>query len=308
MTTRVLLDTDIGSHLDDALCLSYLLARDDCELVGITTVGGEADRRAMLANTVCWASGQAVPVLPGSELTRDGPDSLARAPQAVYLSRWPRQERIPSGGATALMSGLIRAYPNEVVLLAIGPLTNVARLMRQDPTCIELLRALYVMGGVFGPERRAVEPWERNTSADPTAARLIYTARVARHRTIGLDVSRQVNMRWADLAKRLRREALGPVYEWAEDSLDDDETVGLSDVLAAASALDEHICRFERGTVSVELVDVANDDGTKSPRASTTFQPSADTGPHEVALGVRVDRFFDGFWAELGTSSSRSHS
>jgi inosine-uridine nucleoside N-ribohydrolase len=47
---KILLDTDIGTDVDDAVCLAYLLAHPECELVGITTVTGEADKRASLAS------------------------------------------------------------------------------------------------------------------------------------------------------------------------------------------------------------------------------------------------------------------
>lgn len=54
----VILDTDIGSDIDDALCLAYLLRQPRCEFVGITTVTGEAQQRAMLADAVCRAAGR----------------------------------------------------------------------------------------------------------------------------------------------------------------------------------------------------------------------------------------------------------
>jgi len=43
--TKVLLDTDIGTDIDDAVCLAYLLQRPDCELLGITTVTGQPVER-----------------------------------------------------------------------------------------------------------------------------------------------------------------------------------------------------------------------------------------------------------------------
>jgi inosine-uridine nucleoside N-ribohydrolase len=52
MPTKLILGTDIGSDIDDALCLTYLLSHPDCELLGITTVTGEADKRAMLASVL----------------------------------------------------------------------------------------------------------------------------------------------------------------------------------------------------------------------------------------------------------------
>jgi inosine-uridine nucleoside N-ribohydrolase len=60
---KILLDTDLGGDIDDALALAYLLKQPQCELVGITTVGGESEKRAALASALCYAAGQAaVPV------------------------------------------------------------------------------------------------------------------------------------------------------------------------------------------------------------------------------------------------------
>ena len=46
---KIILDTDIGSDIDDAVCLAYLLAQPECELVGITTVSGEPEKRAAVS-------------------------------------------------------------------------------------------------------------------------------------------------------------------------------------------------------------------------------------------------------------------
>ena len=50
---KVILDTDIGCDIDDALCLTYLLEKKDCDLVGITVVSGQVQLRAELASAVC---------------------------------------------------------------------------------------------------------------------------------------------------------------------------------------------------------------------------------------------------------------
>ena len=61
--TKVLLDTDIGTDVDDAVCLAYLLSHPDCELLGITTVTGEAVKRASLASVLCKAAGREIRIL-----------------------------------------------------------------------------------------------------------------------------------------------------------------------------------------------------------------------------------------------------
>ena len=67
MTKKIILDTDIGSDIDDAVCLAYLLSHPDCDLMGITTVSGEPVKRAMLASAICKAVNRNIPIYPGSE-------------------------------------------------------------------------------------------------------------------------------------------------------------------------------------------------------------------------------------------------
>ena len=67
MTTKVILDTDIGSDIDDAICLAYLLAQPKCELLGITTVSGQVNERAQIANAICKVAVRNIPIFPGIE-------------------------------------------------------------------------------------------------------------------------------------------------------------------------------------------------------------------------------------------------
>ena len=123
MTTKVLLDTDIGSDIDDAVCLAYLLAQPECELLGITTVTGEADKRAMLASALCKVAGKEVPIFPGAEQPLLIAQKQPRVPQAAALDRWAHDTTFPQGQAISFLQQTIRAHPGEVVLLGIGPMT-----------------------------------------------------------------------------------------------------------------------------------------------------------------------------------------
>ena len=55
---KILLETDIGQDIDDALTLSYLLCNPRCELMGITTVSGVVDERAQMASAICRSVGR----------------------------------------------------------------------------------------------------------------------------------------------------------------------------------------------------------------------------------------------------------
>ena len=119
----VLFDTDIGSDIDDAACLAYLLSEPRCELVGITTVTGEAVERAKLASALCKAAGRDdIPIHSGTENPLLIPLKQKAAPQKEKLVNWPHRESFPENTAIEFMRDVIESRPGEVTLLAVGPL------------------------------------------------------------------------------------------------------------------------------------------------------------------------------------------
>ena len=66
--TKINLDTDIGTDVDDALCLGLALAVPGVELIGITTVSGDTDCRARIARKLTRLAGQPqIPVVAGAQ-------------------------------------------------------------------------------------------------------------------------------------------------------------------------------------------------------------------------------------------------
>src|SRR5688500_20059881 len=105
--TKILLDTDIGTDVDDAVALAYLLAHPDCELLGITTVTGEAEKRAALASVLCKAAGTEVPIFPGEEHPIQAEQRQRFAQQAEVLPRWTHQPKFPNGQAVRVLAATI---------------------------------------------------------------------------------------------------------------------------------------------------------------------------------------------------------
>lgn len=290
MPTKILLDTDIGSDIDDAVCLAYLLAQPECDLLGITTVSGEPVERAMIASALCQVAGKQIPIYPGAAEPLLGPQRQPQAPQARALDRWPHTTTFPRGEAIEFMRQTIRRHPGEVLLLAIGPLTNVALLLASDAEIAGLLRGLVLMCGVFTNRLPGAGPREWNALCDPHATAIVYRARPAVHRSIGLDVTRQVTLQADEVRQRFQGPLLQPVLDFSQVWFEQRTTLTFHDPLAAATIFDEQICSFERGTIEVEL--------TSERLAGLTYwQPG--TGPHEVALGVDPARFFDHFFAQF---------
>lgn len=290
MATKLLLDTDIGSDIDDAVALAYLLAKPECDLLGITTVSGEPERRAMLASALCRVAGRDVPIFPGAPQPLLVSPRQPLAPQAEALGRWDHETSFEKGMAVEFLRRTIREHPGEITLLTIGPLTNIALLFAVDPEIPSLLREMVVMGGLFDTSRKTRRggKWEWNIYCDPHAAEMVFRAPVPRLRCAGLDVTLQVTMSADEVRERFRAPLLEPVLDFSEVWFRDVQTLAFHDPLAAALVFDGGLCGFERGVIDVELHDL-------DAFATTRFRPGGE-GRHEVAMTVEPGRFFSEFF------------
>jgi purine nucleosidase len=289
MPEKILLDTDIGSDIDDAICLAYLLAQPQCELLGITTVSGEPVARAMMASAQCKLAGQEIPIYPGAAEPLLVTQKQPQAPQAAALSNWPHETDFPQGEAVDFLRRTIRAHPGEITLLTIGPLTNIALLFHTDPEIPRLLKGLVLMCGVFTehlPNRSTHLEW--NALLDPHATAMVYRAPVAIHRSFGLDVTTQVVMGADEVRRRFQTRLLRPVLDFAEVWFQKRPEITFHDPLAAVSLFDPQVCGLERGVVTVEL--------QNPERLGQTHWQARTDGPHEVALTVAAERFFEGYF------------
>lgn len=282
---KVLLDTDIGSDIDDAVCLAYLLSQSECELLGITTVTGEAEKRAMLASVLCKVAGKDIPIYPGVEKPLLVPQMQPHAPQAKALEKWGHEERFPKGQAVEFLRQTIRANPGEVVLLTIGPLTNIALLFGVDPEIPSLLKGLVSMCGVYTNRLAGVGPLEWNAVVDPHATAMVYQAPVPYHRLIGLDVTMQLVMESSQVIKNFRYPLLKPVLDFAEVWFKETDKIIFHDPLAGTTLFDNQICIYKKGNVEVELT-------SEKLHGFTYWHPDEAPSHHEVALEVDRERFF----------------
>lgn len=287
-TEKILLDTDIGSDIDDAVCLAYLLAKPECELLGITTVSGEPEKRAMIASAICRHAGREIPIYPGAGDPFIVEQRQPLAQQAAALEKWPHQSEFPQGEAIEFLRRTIRSAPHEITLLTIGPLTNIALLFAADPEIPALLKRLVLMCGVFTehlPTRTNGLEW--NALLDPHATHKVYAARPPVHRSIGLDVTTHVVMEADAVRAAFGQGILRPVLDFAEVWFRERPTLTFHDPLAATVIFDADICTFESGTVEVEL--------EKQARLGQTHWQNG-MGYHEVAVAVDAPRFFDEFF------------
>jgi inosine-uridine nucleoside N-ribohydrolase len=285
MPTKILLDTDIGSDIDDAVCLAYLLANPDCDLLGITTVTGDTVKRASLASVLCKIAGRKIPIHPGRREPLLIEQKQPHVPQAAALDKWDHDTTFSQGEAIEFLRSTIRAHPGEVILFGIGPMSNLAALFAADEEIPRLLKGLVLMCGVLN-NRAAEKEW--NAMLDPEATAIVYRATPPVHRSIGLDVTLQVKMPADDVRRRFQTPLLRPVLDFAEVWFKNAGDITFHDPLAATTIFDDKICGFERGKVEIEL---------KSERlaGATLWRPDAK-GTHEFATTVNPARFFEHYF------------
>jgi Inosine-uridine nucleoside N-ribohydrolase len=292
--TKVLLDTDIGTDVDDAVCLAYLLSHPDCELLGITTVTGEPQKRASLASVLCKVAGKEIPIYPGADRPMHGEQRQLIAQQATVLTRWSHETDFPMNQAVDFMANTIRSHPGEVTLLTIGPLTNVGMLFSTYPDVAALLAGLVMMGGNFdeaGPEAGRIE-W--NVAGDLLASEITYKTPVRLHRSLGLNVTQQVLMSAEDVRKRFTTPLLRPVLDMAEIWFAGFYPfITFHDPLAAATIFENDLCSYQQGTIKLDNTDKVG---------KTILQPGGPEAPHQVAMTVDVDRYFQNFFSVVGAA------
>jgi pyrimidine-specific ribonucleoside hydrolase len=205
----IVLDCDPGH--DDALAITLALARPEIRLLGITTVGGNSP----LANTtrnalrVLALLGRGdIPVAAGAErpLRREpwipvefhGESGLDGADLPEPLAG-PRPE-----GALALTEALVAASDRPVTLVATGPLTNVALLLRARPRVADRIERICFMGGSLG-QGNTTAAAEFNAWQDPEAAAIVLESGIPIS-MMGLDVTHRALFLEPDV---LRLQALG---------------------------------------------------------------------------------------------------
>ena len=99
--------------------------------------------------------------------------------------------------------------------------------------------------------------WEWNALNDPHATAIVYKAQPKIHRSVGLDVTLQVQMEAAEVRRRFQTPLLRPVLDMAEVWFQMRPEVTFHDPLAAVSIFDPQVCTYTRGQVDVELLSTA---------------------------------------------------
>src|SRR6185312_210748 len=153
-----LLDTDVGTDVDDALAIAYLASRRDVELAGVTTVHGNAPLRAEIARGLLQAAGRQVEVVAG----RSAPLRRSAVANFHWDELWghegvglvPTATEFPPDGdperddAARFIIEAARKHPG-LTIITIGPVTNLARALELGPDLPARVGRVVMMGGLI---------------------------------------------------------------------------------------------------------------------------------------------------------------
>ncbi|MBS1812680.1 MAG: nucleoside hydrolase [Acidobacteria bacterium] len=170
--TKVILDTDIGDDIDDAWALAFILAHQNFDLLGVTITHGNTPARTPIATKMLHITGQdKIPVAVGRK-TSDG-----YAYQYTWAENFTAKKPIKQSAADFIVEQ-VKRYPGEVVLLAVGPLQNVADALRKEPNLGKYLKRVVLMSGcVYGTASnptKLIREW--NVFQSTADSQLVYGA------------------------------------------------------------------------------------------------------------------------------------
>ena len=266
----ILLDTDIGTDIDDAFAVALILRSPELDLLGVTTVSGDTQARARLAAKMLWEAGRrGVPVAAGE----------SGKPLPIEQTRWAEGFGSPQLLHEAAVDFLKKQFekrPGKITLVAIGPLTNIAALLRQYPAVAGKIKRIALMGGAiahgYGNNPQPVP--EYNFYADAPAAQIVFASGVP-ILMAPLDVTAMLQMSSADMHRVFTQltptaNSLTLLYHlWGN------LTPTLFDPMAVALVIDPTLCETQPLAIEVDAKGFTRRVEGKPPNATVALRTDA---------------------------------
>jgi inosine-uridine nucleoside N-ribohydrolase len=264
ITKKVLLDVDPG--IDDAVALCMALFDPQLEVVAVTAVGGNVFPEQATRNVQAiieqldpprWPRIGVASLpelgLPTRKIQLHGPDGLGNANFQVS----ELQHRHPS---EKVICDEVRAASGQVTIVALGPLTNIARAFARDPALEEMVGQIVIMGGTLGGSGNITPAAEFNIYCDPESARAVFRS-VATKTLVPIDISSQVSFGYDLLDQlpgessrtgRFLRRVLPFLFRSNRQELGY-ESIRLNDAVALVAALHPELFEVELVAADIEL-------------------------------------------------------
>ncbi len=300
---RIVLDTDPG--IDDSLAILLALASPEISLEGLSVVHGNSSTAQGTINALSvleLAKASHISVYKGCDLPLVQPSLLAPETHGTTglgyakLSAPLSQPKVQRG--SDFLIERIMSSPGKITLVAIGPLTNIAMAIRQEPRIVENVKEVFIMGGAIRHEGNTTPLAEFNTYVDPHAAHIVFHSGMPITLT-PLDVTYQCIFLKDDLNRLLKIDS--PITKFIADATrfymefhDEYQKIDgcvINDPLTMALTFMPELCDYQELYVDVDLSGGASMGKTFADFYRMTKMPSNI----KVALGVRPRDFMELF-------------
>jgi len=197
MPIPVILDTDIGTDVDDCLALALLVSSPELQLEAVTCVYGDTILRSRMALKLLQLRGLTdIPVYAGAEkpLVSQRPIYWEGHEGQGLVDPADTTLQSTAGFAPDFIVQHVMSNPGKIHIIAIGPLTNIALAIQKEPRLAANLAHLTIMGGVVRSIDRLDLPLaEHNIVCDPEAAKIVFESG-APITLVPLDITTQVHV------------------------------------------------------------------------------------------------------------------
>ncbi|MEM3033423.1 MAG: nucleoside hydrolase [Nitrososphaerota archaeon] len=297
MLGKVILDMDPG--IDDALALLLALSSPELDILGVTAVAGNTtiDKTGVNARRVLEYVGKdGIPVFLGASAPLARPLSTAEhvhGSDGLGDAGIPMPVQPPRGGGIQFIAETIRKYPGEVIVIATGPLTNIALAYTLYPSTPRLVKQLIIMGGAYHltPYGRGnVTPLsEFNIYTDPEAAKIVFES-TAPLTCVGLDVTTNPSVkidpqRYREISRLGGRKAelASKIMKYQIERFGE---VEVHDALAVAAAMQPAM--FQMVEMNVQVL--TNNDVSRG--ATIPFKPKeGGRGRARICIDINSEEF-----------------
>lgn len=287
---RIIIDTDIGDDIDDALAVALALNSPEIDVVGITTVFRNTTLRTKLAKKLLQVFDRPdISVVKGIEkpLINDWDRNLIPQQVKAVKEEISIDEEIK---AVDFIIEKVMSAKEPVTIVTIGPLTNIATAIIKEPRLKDKTQ-IYMMGGMYS---QAFPEW--NIYCDPESARVVFDSGI-RITMIGLDVTLKCKLDKISLEKIFnfnskRTNFLSELIKiWQEGN--ENRFPILHDPLAVATLIDPSLVKKENMHIKVET----RGEFTRGVTVVTDTPYAERKGDSNVDVAVEVDsdrfiRFF----------------
>jgi purine nucleosidase len=305
---KVIIDCDVG--VDDALALILAFHSSELEVKAVTGVNGNVPSDQVFENiqkVLYLIHPQHKPLIAkGADRPLKGKSVYAHSvhgKDGLGGAKIDRKEKETGwqtypGLADELITKMAREYPNELTLIATGPLTNLALALQKDSEGMRKLKEVVIMGGAVRTKGNITPHAEFNIFVDPLAAKIVFDSDLPTS-LVPLDVTHQVFLTSQMIEERLKPinnsfsrfviEAIG--YDLtAHRFLRGSELIYLHDPLAVGVVIDPNLVRKEKLSLNVKI-----QEGEHYGHIS-----EIEEGPKiDVCLGVDAKKFLDLFVSRL---------